>query len=161
MQHFRTAFPDGAAGKRAVLTHLSRTARAWAVRPAVRTQAVRIARTRRSSHADQAAALLEWTTDHIAFVSDVRGIETLQTPGVTLRLRAGDCDDQVMLLMSLAMAVGMRARPVGVGLSGRLTHVHAELMWPGSRLWVAADPTLTGHLGDVAPHDSEMIGPEV
>lgn len=159
-------FSSGYAGKRQVLDAMSELARRAAPTFPIRSLAVLILRdaprSLTSSYPGQARALLEWVSGELLFVSDVRGLETLQAPDVTLELGAGDCDDLTILLMALARAVGMRARPVGSGTAGRLTHVHPELRVPGSLEWIAADPTLPQvSLGARVRHDTRMIGREV
>lgn len=85
-------------------------------------------------------AIYFWVREHIRFVRDVRGIETLQTPAATLRLGAGDCDDHVILLQALLEAVGFVTRSHAVGFApDHYSHVLAEVKF-GKR-WVPLETT--------------------
>jgi transglutaminase-like putative cysteine protease len=73
-------------------------------------------------------------------VRDVEGVETLQTPLVTLAQAAGDCDDQSLLLATLLNAVGHPARFVAAAFNGGdFEHVWVETKIGSS--WYAADTT--------------------
>jgi transglutaminase-like putative cysteine protease len=56
--------------------------------------------------------------DQIRYVRDVRDVETLQTPKATLRLGAGDCDDQATLVASLLESIGAKTRFEALGVRG-------------------------------------------
>ena len=64
----------------------------------------------------------------IQYVRDVRGVETLATPIKTLEFRAGDCDDQAVLLASLLEAIGHPTRFVAMKQTtfGPYVHVYTE-----------------------------------
>jgi transglutaminase-like putative cysteine protease len=62
--------------------------------------------------------LQNWVRDHIRYVRDVRDVETLQTPKLTLQMAAGDCDDQAVLLASLLESIGYRTRFEALGVRG-------------------------------------------
>lgn len=85
-----------------------------------------------------------WVRDHIRFMGDVLGVETLQTPELTLETRAGDCDDQSILIASLLLSVGHPARYIAVDLGhgGGFSHVFVET--PIGAYWVAAETTVEG-----------------
>jgi transglutaminase-like putative cysteine protease len=73
------------------------------------------------------AALHAFVRDHIRYVQDVNGVETLATPDRTLEIRQGDCDDKALLLATLLEAIGHPTRFVAVGEQpGELTHVLVE-----------------------------------
>ena len=68
------------------------------------------------------------------------GVETVQSPTVTLSLGAGDCDDHSGLVAGLAMAVGIPARLRVIGYTDdHLVHIFPELFVNGR--WYAADTT--------------------
>lgn len=76
----------------------------------------------------QARALQSWIQDNIRYVQDPAddsgGIELVQTPQYTLQHRAGDCDDQSVLIASMLSAIGHPARFVAVGFNNQpLSHV--------------------------------------
>ena len=65
---------------------------------------------------------------HIQYVRDVRGVETLQTPIVTIQIRQGDCDDQAVLLAALLESIGHPTRFVAIkqNIFGPFVHVYTE-----------------------------------
>lgn len=54
----------------------------------------------------QARKIFEYVRDEIQYVYDPMGLEEIQSPETTLKLRAGDCEDQAILLSSLLSAIG-------------------------------------------------------
>jgi hypothetical protein len=106
--------------------------------PAVRFQATQIlGSVSGKDHVGEARALFEWVRRHVRYQKDPVGIETVQSPVVTLRLRAGDCDDHAALLASLAIAVGIPARFRVLGASAdNFIHIVPEL-YAGGRWWWA------------------------
>ena len=87
---------------------------------------------------NEASCLHAWVRDRIRYVKDVRGVETLQTPLLTLNLRAGDCDDQTTLFCALAEAIGHKTRMVAVSSNGfSFCHVYPEILI-GSK-WIACE----------------------
>ena len=57
----------------------------------------------------QARKIFEFVRDNIQYVYDPMGFEEIQSPDTTLKLRAGDCEDQAILLSSLLSAVGFES----------------------------------------------------
>ena len=77
---------------------------------------------------------------HIRYQKDPVGIETVQSPETTWRIRAGDCDDQSGLVAALAMSIGIPVRLRVVGYSpDNLVHIFPEL-YVGAK-WIPADTT--------------------
>jgi transglutaminase-like putative cysteine protease len=88
----------------------------------------------------EARALFEYVRDHVRYVQDVAGMETLADPRLTLRRMVGDCDDQSTLLASLLESVGYSTRFVVAGYSGPdLEHVYLQVLVAGQ--WIDCDPT--------------------
>lgn len=116
----------------------------------------------------QAAALLKYVQERIAYVNEPG--EQIQDPLLTLRLRAGDCDDMAILLAALYEAVRLPWRYV---LSGAATspgskpvrcrwiegtplpagfragHIYVTVGWPpfappDKVTWTWAEPTIKG-----------------
>lgn len=88
----------------------------------------------------QANALHEFCRDQIRYVHDIRGIETIHTPEIILRLGQGDCDDKSILFCSLAESIGHPTRFVAVGFKpDTFSHVFAETRI-GNK-WIASDAT--------------------
>lgn len=105
----------------------------------------------------EAATLLHFVQERIRYTLDVAGVETLQTPVQTMRIGQGDCDDQSMLLASLLMSVGLKARFAAVGqVRGVYSHVLVQVNIAGA--WVFADPIMRGWpLGKAPPYESILI----
>ena len=84
--------------------------------PTIRNLSVRIvSKVASNDYIGEAKALYEWVRDNIRYVRDIRGVETLQWPTVTLPstysdlgIGAGDCDDHVILLASMLLSLGMK-----------------------------------------------------
>jgi len=92
------------------------------------------------NHLAEAKKLYSWIASHIRFQKDPIGIETVQSPLVTLRLGVGDCDDHSTLLLGMALAVGLPARFRTVGRQqDNMLHIWPELYAKGR--WWAADTT--------------------
>lgn len=88
----------------------------------------------------EAEALYSWIGRNIRFVDDPVDVETVQSPIVTLRRGAGDCDDHSGLFVALALTLGLTVRLVVVGPSrSNFVHIFPEVFLSGS--WVAADTT--------------------
>lgn len=62
--------------------------------------------------------LQNWVRDRIIYVYDPNGAEWLQTPPETLSIGTGDCDDKVLLLLSLLESVGIDTELLAVGGRG-------------------------------------------
>jgi hypothetical protein len=54
----------------------------------------------------QARRLYEYVRDEITYIQDPCNVEEVQSPEVTLKLRAGDCDDKAVLLAALLLSIG-------------------------------------------------------
>lgn len=62
--------------------------------------------------AAHAFVLWNWVRTHVYYLDDPRNDDHFQTPEVTMKRLAGDCDDQTILLGSLLRAVGFQVRLV-------------------------------------------------
>ncbi len=77
--------------------------------------------------AAEVRALHAFVRDRIRYVRDVRGVETLQTPEITLQLKAGDCDDKSVLLAAMLESIGHPTRFCAVGFRpDHFSHVLVE-----------------------------------
>ena len=65
--------------------------------------------------------------DNIRYIKDIRGVETIAYPDITLDLGQGDCDDKSVLLSSLLESVGHPTRFVAIGFKpNNYSHVYVE-----------------------------------
>jgi transglutaminase-like putative cysteine protease len=92
-------------------------------------------------------AIFTYVRDSIRYAHDVRGVETLQIPSVTMDLSAGDCDDKATLLAALLESIGHPTRFVAVGYSrpGAYSHVYVETKHGAQ--WMPMDATMPRALG--------------
>lgn len=97
-----------------------------------------------------ATAIFDWVKRNIAFIHDPVQTDTLQEPEVTLRYRAGDCDDHAILVAALAETIGIPSRFLVVGASpDRFEHVLCQV-WVRGR-WATADTAESDQLGTAVP----------
>jgi len=69
----------------------------------------------------------QFVRDKIRYVKDIRGIETLATPEMTLQIGQGDCDDKSVLLATLLESIGHPTRFVALSFTpGNYAHVLVE-----------------------------------
>lgn len=114
--------------------------------PAVREKAIEIARfghsTARDPHSE-VRAIFDWVKSNFRFTKDPAGRETLGTAEYLLRLRAGDCDEYVIVQGSLLGALGYPTRIVTIAADphepSRFSHVYIEVLVQGH--WLPLDPT--------------------
>jgi transglutaminase-like putative cysteine protease len=86
----------------------------------------------------QASSIQAWVQGNIEYRRDPPDVELVQTPQVTLQLRAGDCDDQAVLTAALLQATGHPSQFIAVGMNGNpLSHVLAQTLIGTS--WVAVE----------------------
>lgn len=92
-------------------------------------------------------AIFVYVRDHIRYTKDIRGLETLQIPTVTMDLSAGDCDDKSTLLAALLESVGHPTRFVAVGYTspGSYSHVYVETRLGAG--WIPLDATMPHPMG--------------
>lgn len=72
----------------------------------VRSLAVTLCKKFPAGDFKQARRLYEYVRDEITYIHDPYNIEEVQPPEITLKLRAGDCDDKAVLLAALLLSIG-------------------------------------------------------
>lgn len=91
---------------------------------------------------DEIRTLFDYVQSNIRYTLDINGVETLQTPEVTLSLGYGDCDDMCVLLASMLESIGHPTRFRAIGFTpNEYEHVFVETQIGGSGQWMALDPT--------------------
>lgn len=96
-------------------------------------------------------AIFNWVRDHVRYVRDVNGVETITTPDRTLELMYGDCDDQVILLGAMLESVGYPTRLVISGYSDPRIFEHVYLQVMAHNQWIDLDPTEQIPMGFAPP----------
>ena len=103
-----------------------------------------------NTFSSQAQAIQSWVHNNIEYRRDPVDVELVQTPQVTLQLKAGDCDDQAVLTAALLQATGHPTQFVAVGLNGGpLSHVLTQTLIGTS--WVAVETIERKALGWMPP----------
>ncbi len=94
-------------------------------------------------------ALFDWVRRNVRYTRDIHRVELLHSPRRMLELRAGDCDDMVILLASMLEATGHPTRLVLVGSNPRkprlFTHIYLEVLF--RTRWIPLDPTMRKPMG--------------
>ncbi|WP_409029434.1 transglutaminase-like domain-containing protein [Gracilimonas sediminicola] len=110
------------------------------------------ARNTRTGHSDMrnfdaiAKAIHDYIVREILYVRDQNGVERLQTPDATLKLKSGDCDDMVILGGALLESVGVPTRIKLIGEKpGAFSHIYLEYF--SNDQWKSFDPTLALYPG--------------
>jgi len=98
-------------------------------------------------------ALNNFVRDHIRYVRDIYGVETLHTAEQVLKQASGDCDDKAILLAAMLESLGYPTRFLAVGSRpGAFEHVIVETKPYGN--WIACETTNPVQLGYMPPHHS-------
>jgi transglutaminase-like putative cysteine protease len=141
------AIPDGKAGTVATLKIMRDAVRAGKQNLDVRTKAVELVNGyRQKDWIAELKSLHAFVRDKIRYTKDITDVETIQTPDVTLRVKAGDCDDKVVLLCSLLESIGHPTRMVAIGFRpDEFVHVYLESR-VGST-WIPAETTEPVEIG--------------
>ena len=142
--HELRGIPAGVEGTRQTLQIMRELVREWKMHPLVRQLAKNIVQPCASKHTRcEVERLHAYVSRKIRYVRDVQGVETIQAPDVTLRDRAGDCDDQAVLVGALLNSIGHPVRFVAIGFRpGQFVHVFTET--PIGPNWVAVETTEPG-----------------
>ena len=139
--HTLMQLPEGKAWTLATLKVMRQIVRAAKKRPAIRFQAIQLTQNLpNKNYYLEAQALHDFVRDDIRYIRDVRDVETIAYPEITLKTGAGDCDDKVVLLASLLESIGHPTRFVAIGRAPQhFEHVYLETKI-GER-WVASETT--------------------
>jgi transglutaminase superfamily protein len=72
---------------------------------------------------DQALAIGSWVQRNIYYVHETR--ETFQSPHITLRMKAGDCDKHAVLICAMLGTIGIRNKLCILKINGHWAHIFA------------------------------------
>jgi transglutaminase-like putative cysteine protease len=119
---------NGAEGIRETLKLMSGLVKKYKSCQEVRELSTRLTRDlHQKDYLQEVKKLHAFVRDHIRYVKDIRGVETLQSPIQTLRIGAGDCDDKSTLVASLLESLGHPTRFLAVGFKkGVYSHVFVQ-----------------------------------
>ncbi len=152
---------QGSPGTQRTINVMKRLTREGRVDPTVIFLAQQIARKYdRKDFIGQARGIHKYVQEHIHYVKDPRGTEMVRSALWTMHYRAGDCDDQAVLVASLAEAIGFRTRfkaiKVDPNWPGEFSHVYTQIQIPTSGEWVTSDTIVPGV--DVGWEAEDMFG---
>lgn len=84
-----------------------------------------------------------YVRDSVRYLKDIHGVETIQTPLVTLQNGFGDCDDKATLLASMLESIGHPCRLVAVGFLNPdvYQHVYVETRSGNKSAWIPLETT--------------------
>lgn len=94
--------------------------------------------------------LHQFVRDHIRYVKDIRGVETLQTPEKTLEIGQGDCDDKSTLLAALLESIGHPTKFIAVGFAPK-QYVHVLVATKIGPRWIPLETTEPQEVGWFPP----------
>ena len=149
--------PPGARGTKRTLERMAKLALEDSRKFAMINIASDIIRAYRCPSRDkrsEASAFMSFLKRFVHYVSDpitTTGgapdfLELVQSPLVTLKRRAGDCDDMSTLLAALLLCVGIRPKFVAIKSDPRrpdeFSHVYVRALINGS--WLGMDATVPG-----------------
>lgn len=121
----------------------------------IRNLAVRIvSRVQPRDRVGEAQAIQDWINREIDYRWDPIGTEWIQYPEVTLRERAGDCDDMAILAGALLQSLGHWCEPVAVLWKGHKDYSHAVLHDDMAKIIV--DPVAGIQVASWPPHPYQV-----
>ena len=98
----------------------------------------------------QARAVFAWIVKNIRYVRDAIGVEVLQQPEITVKVRAGDCDDHTALVAAMLRSIGLPVRIKVIGTTpDTFRHVFPEV-FTGEK-WLPMDTTAQRPFGAPLP----------
>ena len=138
---------NGRAGVRQTLKIMSELVSEYKKNQFIRETAVNLtAGLPQKDYVGEVRRIFNFVQNQIRYVRDVRGVETLQTPLVTLELKAGDCDDKSTLAAALLESIGHPTRFLAMGfLPGSYSHVTVQTRI-GPK-WIALETTEPVEMG--------------
>ena len=110
------SIPEGKEGILSTLLLMKQLAKDFRKNLVIRSIAVALCdKYPQKDYVSEIRALQAYVRDKIRYIKDVRDVETIQTPLVTLDIKSGDCDDKCTLLASLLESIGHPTRYVAIG----------------------------------------------
>jgi transglutaminase-like putative cysteine protease len=135
------ALPDGVPGIKATLALMVKLARQAKESYVVRRLAEQLtASVRQKDWLNEVRAIHEYVRDHVRYVKDIRGIETVATPDQTISRLMGDCDDKSLLTAALLESIGHPTRFVAVGRTPN-NYVHVLVETKIANRWIPVETT--------------------
>lgn len=151
--------PEGRAGVLATLQVMRSQVQKYKGAPTIRELALRICSPINGNDKNYllfTQKIFDFVQKKVGYVRDIRGIETIQSPLVTLQMGAGDCDDKSTLSACLLETIGLPTRFLAMGfVKGRFSHVVTQVNIRNQ--WITLDCTENRPLGWLPPRIKEML----
>jgi len=100
-------------------------------------------------------ALFDAIRKNVRYTSDIRGIDTYQSPAHTLRLKTADCDDYSTLVCAAAETLGIpcRFKVIRTLQANDFDHIYAQVGYPRKNptRWISMDASVDMPCGWEAP----------
>jgi transglutaminase-like putative cysteine protease len=136
------SLPEDAEGVRQTLYLMRALALRYMTNLEIRHQAASlVGGLQQKDFSGEVKSLHAFVRDHIRYLRDIDGVETVQTPDKTLSLGYGDCDDKALLLATMLKSIGHPARfiAIGTGAPGKFSHVFVDTLV--GRQWIPLETT--------------------
>ena len=95
----------------------------------IRGLAAEIVGDTRNMYKDAPRRLVRWIKRNIRYTREAVGVEVLQGPYTTLRIRTADCDDYAILLVALARSIGLDYYVTGVATTDDVGTLHHAIVY--------------------------------
>jgi hypothetical protein len=150
------SIPDGAAGIARTLEIMAGVVGEYRVDVSLRELATDVVRDcPGKDESCEVEAVQAYVRNTVRYQKDVNDVETIQTPDYTLKLGAGDCDDQSILVAALLECLGYPCGFEAIGPeAGDFRHVYAIVQLDGR--WQSVETTEDWPVGYVPPAASRM-----
>lgn len=134
--------PEGVAGIRATLNAMLYLTRQFLATLEIRDLAEAIiAGIPNKDYDGEIEAIQQWVRDNIRYTRDPYNVETLKTPLELIASRQGDCDDQALLVGTLAASIGFPVRYVAIGNNADRAYDHVYCEVKLGTVWVSVETT--------------------
>lgn len=144
--------PEGKDGVRETLRLMSKLVKQGKSNISIRTLAGQLTKNLpQKNFYGEIDAIHRFVQNEIRYVKDIRNVETIQTPIVTLNNRYGDCDDKSTLTAALLESIGHPTRFVACGFNGKdPSHVFVQTVF--NNRWLSVETTEPVKLGWTPPN---------
>ena len=143
--------PNGVPGIKVTLDLMAEMARRGRENWQVRRLAERIVSDiPQKDYLSELRAIHAFVRDNIRYTHDIRDVETLAPPELTIQRGVGDCDDKALLVAALLESIGHPTRFVAVGKKfNNYQHVLIEVNIRG--MWIPVETTENVAIGWYPP----------
>lgn len=152
--------PDGDAGTRVTLREMGTLVKQYKLDPEIYTLARQLtANLPQKDWPGEVRALTYFVRDRIRYINDPLGVQALQTPTVTLSLKAGNCANKSILLGALLASTNHPVQFAATRILNDTDYRHVFVRtWIG-RTWQNLETTEPVEPGDLGPNAAKLTQP--